>query len=46
MNSQKITEIEITNLKKEIKNIQTKLDLKNQENSNQNQKIRKSVHSF
>ncbi|MDV3174879.1 MAG: hypothetical protein Q8831_02435, partial ['Bonamia sp.' little leaf phytoplasma] len=39
LNSQKITEIEITNLKKEIKNIQTKLDLKNQENSNQNQKI-------
>ncbi|MDV3157442.1 MAG: hypothetical protein Q8889_01445 [Candidatus Phytoplasma australasiaticum] len=39
LNSQKITEIEITNLKKEIKNIQTKLDIKNQENSNQNQKI-------
>ncbi|MDO8024016.1 hypothetical protein [Candidatus Phytoplasma fabacearum] len=39
LNSQKITEIEITNLKKEIKNIQTKLEIKNQANSNQNQKI-------
>ncbi|MDV3166480.1 MAG: hypothetical protein Q8807_02230 ['Waltheria sp.' little leaf phytoplasma] len=40
LNNQKVTETEITNLRKEIQNIQTQLDIKDQENSNKNQKIK------
>ncbi|UQV27406.1 hypothetical protein H7686_0001130 [Candidatus Phytoplasma asiaticum] len=39
LNTQKATETEITHLRKEIQNIQIQLDIKNQENSNKNQKI-------